>query len=235
MYEMSVIETLILVSADDDRHAALRLTIHELGNLTEETEEMQLSIIEASRLAHLDAIQEHDAHFARTLADMPRGIWDETRGNRNDPFTRVPDPLPTVDNVEDFEMVRQLVQDPASVLPTLVGKSGSNDAENNEGLVTGTKVSPIVLRRQGLRDLGMKKNGKGLMQDDDIRPYPFHATQSSYLSTRHGNLDEYLYETDLLDGARQEVCQICFEATPTTSFFKVECGCSNFQVACGFS
>ena len=59
------------LSGDVDKAAALSLSVDELGNFVEDTEETQLSLLEAARLARLDAIREHDARFVRSY-DLSR-------------------------------------------------------------------------------------------------------------------------------------------------------------------
>ena len=199
---------------EDDRDAALRVSVQELGSLTEATEEFQSSLAEAARLAQLDSIQEHDAVFARSLANMPKQAWDSKGGLSSDPFNPNVNVEKKVPEVEDFDLVLQLVQESNMPIPERMYNSTTSGIS-----VTHTKEQPAkALVENSL--LEAKNNGKGKqVEDEGGNPFPLHLANRSSLPSTSKTMEE----ADEDDAIGWEVCQICFESTSAMSpFFRIE-------------
>lgn len=196
---------------EDDRDAALRFSVQELGSLTEATEEFQSSLAEAARLEQLDSIQEHDAVFARSLANMPRQAWDSKGGLSSDPFNPNVNVEKKVPEVEDFDLVLSLLQESNRPIPERMYNSTTSGNS-----VAHTKEQPA----KGNSLLEGKNNGKGKqVEDEGGYPFPLHLANRSSLPSTSKTMEE----ADEDDAIGWEVCQICFESTSAMSpFFRVE-------------
>lgn len=200
---------------EDDRDAALRFSVQELGSLTEATEECQSSLAEASRLAQLDSIQEHDAVFARSLANMPKQAWDSNGGLSSDPFNpNVDVEEKEVPEVEDFDLVLQLLQESNRPIPEIIYSSKTSGIPVAH---TKEKAAKALLENSFLE---AKNNGKHkLVEDEGGHAFPLHSVNRSSLPSTSKTMEE----ADEDDAIGREVCQICFESTSAMSpFFRVE-------------
>ena len=221
------------LSGDVDKAAALSLSVDELGNFVEDTEETQLSLLEAARLARLDAIREHDARFVRSLANMPPSRY---RDSVEDPFTNasVP-PDPSANAVDEYESVMSLLNFTRSRC------NGAADMPPRKTipLMQRVKLSvtpltrPLTIRETAPKRcevLGPKQHEKGKMvaQEDDGDGIPFSLfsfdsqnTEARLPLNEAGpsmSLDENEADVNAAEDGVQ-YCQICFEATQTTTTF----------------
>jgi len=230
------------VLCDIDKGAALNLAVDELGSFVEETEEMQLSLLEAARLAHLDAIQEHDAHFARSLANMPRRDWDRNGCHMADPFTAPSSSRdPFIDEVDEYDSVLCLLEDGVRSR----GGGGMRNYSAAAGEVIRVlkqhrklSMTPLTIRESATPRrciLDPEQQGKGkqkvVLQEVDSNSFPANSPLTfDSLSTKTGiplnwdiaglSLEHEASEADINAGdSGVQICQICFEATQMTSTF----------------
>ncbi|KAG0559880.1 hypothetical protein KC19_10G136400 [Ceratodon purpureus] len=233
------------VSGDVDKAAALNLSVDELGSFVEDTEETQLSLLEAARLAHLDAIREHDARFARSLANMS----SSTRDSAEDPFTNSSVPLDQfLNEVDDYESVLSLLEDGSSLTGFARSRcSGAGMGEYNAAreiipvmqrakLSVTPLIGPLTIREIAPRkcplDKQKQEKGKMVVQEEDGDCIQSSPVSFDSLNTRIGlpliagsSLEN---ETDMnADEYGVQYCQICFEATQRTSSFVTLEGCEH--------
>jgi len=202
------------VILEEDRDAALRFSVQELGSLTEATEEFQSSLAEAARLAQLDSIQEHDAIFARSLANMPKRAWDSKGDLSSDPFNPNVNVEKKVPEVEDFDLVLELLQESNMPIPEKIYNSKT---PGNPVAHTLKQAAKTPLENSILKALN---NGKHkLVEDEGGNAFPFRSVNRSSLPSTSKSMEE----ADEDDAIGWEVCQICFESTSAMSpFFRVE-------------
>lgn len=219
------------IEADKDKAVALTVAVEELGTLVVETEETQLSLLEADRLAHLDAIQEHDAQFALSIANAPHEEWEEIGDEMEDPFEFPHGPNELLaDNEADDQLDSVLLQlgDAASSLP-------------RKRLHSGLEESPLVIRRvnvpatHGLNAEQQGKRKKKKKVHQETAPATVRKlNKKRRVRFRLDNLERKDGESagqadERLDDGEygQRVCQICFDATIATNpFVSLEGGCS---------
>lgn len=229
------------IDADKDKDVAWNLAADELGNLVGETVETQLSLIEANRFAHLDAIQKHDEQFARSIANIPPEAWEATGDEMEDPFHVVygPNELFGYNEVDhQFDSVLSLFGDVSSVLRTR-SHVGGPGMENNQLVIHRAKVPTSVnLHEMTRRDIfnteQQDQKGKKVLQEDDDDNLPASPRSVGRSPGRRAKTLPFLRESlALKDGDAigqtydhmgdceigQRVCQICFEAPLTTSPF----------------
>jgi len=225
------------ILGDKDKGFALTVAVDNLGILNEETEESQLSILEAARLAHLDAIQEHDAQFARSIANTPLEDWEEIGDEMEDPFDvpHGPNELLAYNDVDDqFDSVLRQLGDAASTLPR---KRLHADLGKSLLVISRAKM-PTTVKLQKTKQQG---KGKEVLQegdDDDAlpdSPLPVrsHSGKSRQTVFLPDSLDKDGDATGQTDGdgeCGQRQCQICFDATLATSpFVSLEGGSHSYS------
>lgn len=221
------------VSNDVDKAAALNLFVDELGSFVDDTEETQLSLLEAARLAHLDAIKEHDMRFARSLANMADTAGDFTE----DPFTNSSHSVPPdlfANEVDEYESVLRLLGDASNTMSRCSGARKYNAALETIPVMKRAKLSvtpltgPLTIRETAPRrctlDPKQQEKGKMVVQEEDDDTIPSSPLSFDSLSPKNrpplisgSSLEN---ETDMNAGDYGvQYCQICFEATQTTSTF----------------
>lgn len=227
------------LTVDKDKGVALTLAVDELGSLVVETEESQLSLLEADRLAHLDTIQKHDAQFARSIANVPRKDWEKTGDWMKDPFKAPNGPHELFANNEvdhQFDSVLGQLED-ASIFPRKRSRgSGSGVAENLLVIRRAQVPTPENLHEMRTRDIlhseQQKEKGKKVLQgdgDDNLPSSPLSVGSPSEIARRpflvvnleHKDGDAINMTDNIVDDGEcgQTICQICFDATLTTSPF----------------
>ncbi|KAG0583084.1 hypothetical protein KC19_3G108100 [Ceratodon purpureus] len=237
------------IDADKDKDVALKLAADELGNLVEETEETQLSLLETYRLAHLDAIQEHDAQFARSIENTPSEDWENAGDEMEDPFDDFhgPDDMFAYNEVDhQYDSVVTQFGGAATSAPRKRSHGGDTDGEKNLLVLRRAKLPTSVNLREMPRRVvfnpEQQDKGKKVVQedDDDYLPasplsvgrhspgtsagtVPFLG-ESLEVEDRDATVqtDDHVDDTELA----QKICQICFEAplSTSTSFVSLE-GC----------
>lgn len=155
----------------------------------DELEELQLSLLEAARLAGLDSIQVHDAQFAVMLANLPDDEWEETGDLEEDPFLNPPFSLDAVD------------------IKSVLGECGSSGTkEEVVHVLKRAKVSDNhTIIREGKAPLSSTVAGKQKVIEDNNRVSLTPALRKLVATTS--------------DPDSETTCQICFDSEQTTSTF----------------
>ncbi|KAJ7282157.1 hypothetical protein O6H91_22G048900 [Diphasiastrum complanatum] len=207
---------------DEDRRNAIHLTILELGSLNREAADREMAIREASRFSQLDAIQEHDFEFARSLADLPQNVWEKTGDYFSDPCVPVPDMAYEVGAGPEYEQVVELAQS------WFGSKSVTTPASSTRGEHFGSGMGSVLLAQNPImriERLEQKQGERDSLALVEIGDYLSWETKTA--QTCQGP-KEVVHSTS----GRGEVCQICMEEKPFTSFLTIE-GCQHkFCVIC---
>lgn len=206
--------------------------------------EMQLSLLEAHRLASLDAIQEHDAQFARSLADLPDEEWNKTGDQRNNSFefsSRSHETDVDIEEIilsmlddengsdtkdvakEEFDKPKR-AEESSTPLTILEGKSPMNSTGEGKEKVdekAGEGNSPATAKGKEEEDEGntpiMSSTRKGKrMVDEDYNNLSFSS-----------DIDIPELEVATSESDWETVCQICFDSEQTTSTFVTLEGCGH--------
>lgn len=224
------------IAGDQDKDVALSLAVDELGVLVEETEETQLSLIEADRLAHLDAIQEHDSQFARLIAYMPTEDWEEAGDEMEEPFETPfgQNELFAYNEVDDqFESVLSQLGDASTFSRKRAHCDGVGTKKKLLVICRAKVPTSVNLHEVPKRDIvNSDQHGKGkskivLADDDDSPPASPLSVGGSMKRAKSVPLVSESLELEDGDGgdhfgdgkSGQRICQICFEAPLDTSPF----------------
>ena len=212
----------------DYHHRDLKSMLQELKALTQEWKDnTHSSMAEARRLINLDHIQEQHEVISRSLAGSP-----EVTGNYQGEFMVSPFyptlmvtlTLSAATVSVSFEQRAHTIQ---KRLQQLVDDIRVTAVRNGARFDDSVSAAEEVLQDITLRRSQNKRKAKLVFNDEDsefVDIYMFpHPASTSSISSKEDK-----------DGAHgQEVCQICFDSTPSTSpFLRVEGALYIFLAQC---